>query len=161
MNEGNMAEMMQNLNKMMNGKEMPENVKTMFQNMINSSSSLNDNQKSTTDTHDSDFKAHTNYHNSTTDAQFSSFQHPEKENSQESAGEENPFSNIDMGTIMKMKNIMDKLNSKKNDPRSNLLLSLKPYLKPSRKEKVDQYIQLFAMTDVLESLNMSGGDNKK
>ena len=154
MNEGNMTEMMQNLNKMMNGKEIPENMKTMLQNMMNSSSNLNNNAKSSTDTQDSRRDSHFN-------EDFSTTQHQEGENVQESTEGDNPFGNIDMGTIMKMKNIMDKLNSKKNDPRSNLLLSLKPYLKPSRKEKVDQYIQLFAMTDVLESLNITGGDKKQ
>ena len=56
---------------------------------------------------------------------------------------------------------MDKMNQKKNDPRSNLLLSLKPYLKPSRKQKVDQYIQLFNMAEVLEALDLAGGDKKQ
>ena len=41
------------------------------------------------------------------------------------------FSNIDVKTIMKMKSIMEKMNSK-NDPRSNLLYSLKPYLRESK-----------------------------
>lgn len=70
------------------------------------------------------------------------------------------FSNIDMDTIIKIKNIMSKMNSKKNDPRSNLLLSLKPYLKPSRKEKLDQYIQFMNMTSVMEMFNKTGGENK-
>ena len=56
---------------------------------------------------------------------------------------------------------MDKMNQKKDDPRSNLLLSLKPYLKPSRKQKVDQYIQLFSMTEILEALNSTGGEKKQ
>ena len=44
---------------------------------------------------------------------------------------------------MKMKTIMDSMKNNKNDPRANLLKSLKPYLNSKRKEKVDQYIQLF------------------
>jgi hypothetical protein len=71
------------------------------------------------------------------------------------------FSNIDMGTVMKIKNIMDNINSKKNDSRENLLLSLKPYLKPSRKEKLDQYINLLKISSVLEIFNSMGGENKK
>lgn len=71
------------------------------------------------------------------------------------------FSNIDMATLMKFKNIMGKMNSKKNDPRSNLLLSLKPYLKPSRKEKLDQYIQFMNITSVIEAFNKTGGENTK
>ncbi len=152
MNEGNMSEMMQNLNKMMNGKEMPENMKSMLQNIINSNASVN---------HSSQDAPHTSTSSNTTGENATDTLFQENNSSQESTEGANPFGNIDMGTIMKMKNIMDKLNRKKNDPRSNLLLSLKPYLKPSRKEKVDQYVQLFAMTDVLESLNMPGGDDKK
>lgn len=72
----------------------------------------------------------------------------------------NPFGNIDIGTIMKMKSIMDKMKISKNDPRSNLLRSLKPYLKPSRKEKVDKYIQLFGMTQVFDGMNNFGGEKK-
>ena len=59
---------------------------------------------------------------------------------------------IDMETLLKMKSIMEKMNNS-NDPRSNLLNSLKPYLKESRKEKIDQYIKLFGMSKVLEMFN--------
>lgn len=73
----------------------------------------------------------------------------------------NPFSNIDMNTILKIKQIMEKMNQNKDDPRSNLLLSLKPYLKPSRKQKVDQYIQLFKMGSMMENFNFMGGEKLK
>lgn len=55
------------------------------------------------------------------------------------------------------------MNNQKDDPRANLLLSLKPYLKPSRKDKVEQYIKLFQMSKVMEVLKPtdSGGDEKK
>ena len=52
--------------------------------------------------------------------------------------------NIDINTMLKMKSIIDAMNSQKDDPRANLLKSLKPYLKESRKEKVDQYIKIFS-----------------
>lgn len=73
----------------------------------------------------------------------------------------NPFGNIDMNTILKIKQIMEKMNQHKDDPRSNLLLSLKPYLKPSRKQKVDQYIQLFNMSNIMENFNPMGGEKTK
>ena len=69
-------------------------------------------------------------------------------------------SNIDMGTILKMKAIMDKINSK-DDPRANLLLSLKPYLNENRKGKVEQYIQLFNMSKIMDIFQSNGGDKKK
>ena len=71
------------------------------------------------------------------------------------------FSNIDMATIMKLKNAMDSINSKKNDSRTNLLMSLKPYLKPSKKEKLDQYMKLLNISSVLEVFNTMGGEKNK
>lgn len=64
---------------------------------------------------------------------------------------------IDFETLLKMQSIIGKLNTK-DDPRSNLLLSLKPYLKPSRKDKVEQYIKLFNMSKVMDVLKPDGGD---
>ncbi len=66
--------------------------------------------------------------------------------------------NIDFDTVMKMKSVMDAMNSKKNDPRAKLLMSLKPYLKDSRKQKLDQYVQLLNMSSVFELFKENGGD---
>ena len=68
-------------------------------------------------------------------------------------------SNIDFDTILKMKSIIDKMNVK-NDPRSNLLKSLKPYLKESRRNKIDQYIQLMNISKVMEEFNFISGETK-
>ena len=73
----------------------------------------------------------------------------------------NPFSNIDVNTIMKIKQIMEKMNSNSNNPSSNLLLSLKPYLKPSRKQRVDQYIQLLNMSSLMKNFGPIGGEKMK
>lgn len=75
--------------------------------------------------------------------------------------ESNDSASIDFETIMKMKTIMEKMKGSNNDPRANLLLSLKPYLKESRKDKIDQYIKLFGMSKVMELFNNSGGEIKK
>ena len=69
------------------------------------------------------------------------------------------FGNIDFDTILKMKSIIDKMNMK-DDPRSNLLESLKPYLKESRRSKLDQYVQLMNISRVMEVFPFIGGDNK-
>lgn len=66
------------------------------------------------------------------------------------------FSNIDMSTILKMKSVMEKMNTS-NDPRSNLLYSLKPYMRESRKEKVDQYANLLNVAKIADMLK----DNQK
>ena len=88
-----------------------------------------------------------NYNENTTNKNFNS-----QENSFNTNG-------IDIETIMKMKSIIDKMNVK-DDPRSNLLQSLKPYLKDSRKSKVDQYIQLMNMSKVIDVFPFIGGDKK-
>ena len=69
------------------------------------------------------------------------------------------FGNIDFDTIMKMQSIIDKMNIK-DDPRSNLLESLKPYLKESRKSKIDQYIQLMNISRVMDVFPFMGGEKK-
>ena len=74
-----------------------------------------------------------------------------------SSSSNNFTSGIDFETIMKMKSIIDKINIK-DDPRSNLLQSLKPYLKESRRSKVDQYIQLMNMSKVMEVFPFMGGE---
>jgi hypothetical protein len=68
------------------------------------------------------------------------------ENTSDSNHAQKDFS-IDMENIMKIKSIMETLN-KKDDPRSNLLYSLKPYLRESRQKKIDQYVNLLKITEV-------------
>ena len=70
------------------------------------------------------------------------------------------FSNIDMNTILKMKSVMDKMNNS-NDPRSNLLYSLKPYLRDSKKEKLDQYANLLNVAKIAELFKNDGKENGK
>ena len=67
--------------------------------------------------------------------------------------------NFDINTFMKLKSVMDSMNSHP-DPRSNLLKSLKPYLKDNRQAKVDQYINLFSMSRVMDAFKQAGGDSK-
>lgn len=70
------------------------------------------------------------------------------------------FSQIDMNTIMKMKSVMDNLNSK-NDPRSNLLYSLKPYLREEKRGKVDQYANLLNVAKIADLLKDNNNNNKE
>ena len=64
------------------------------------------------------------------------------------------FSNIDMNTLMKMQSVMKNMNNK-NDPSYNLLNSLKPYLRESRQEKIDQYANLLNFSKIAEAFNNS------
>lgn len=66
------------------------------------------------------------------------------------------FSKIDMNTMMRMKSIMEKMNHT-SDPRSNLLQSLKPYLRDEKKSKLDQYSNLLNMANLIELFNQNNG----
>ena len=88
------------------------------------------------------------------------FSHQDYNNSSNNTDNQFVNSGIDFETIMRMKTIIDKMNTK-DDPRSNLLQSLKPYLKDSRKSKIDQYIQLMNMSKVMDVFPFIGGDKKK
>ena len=58
---------------------------------------------------------------------------------------------IDFETILKIKSIMESLNQK-NDPDSNLLYSLKPYLRKSRQDKLDQYVNILKISHISKFL---------
>ena len=124
-----MSDLMAKLNSML-GSDSANGLKDMINNFSNSNST--DNSSS-----DNSYSAASN---------------------SESTEDDNSNFNIDFDTIMKMKSVMDAMNSKKNDPRAKLLMSLKPYLKDSRKQKLDQYVQLLNMSSVFELFKENGGD---
>lgn len=66
------------------------------------------------------------------------------------------FSKIDVNTMMKMKSVIEKMNHS-SDPRSNLLQSLKPYLRDEKKSKLDQYSNLLNMANLMELFNQNNG----
>lgn len=66
--------------------------------------------------------------------------------------------NLDIETILKIKNIMQQMNQK-NIPRNNLLNSLKPFLRKDKQKKLDEYIKYANLLNLLELFNLEGGDN--
>ena len=72
-------------------------------------------------------------------------------NTSHNSGNSNNFNlnGIDMDTIMKMSSAFGKMNSK-DDPRANLLNSLKPYLRDSKKSKLDNYMNLLNVSKIAE-----------
>jgi hypothetical protein len=131
----NANEIFQNFSNLLNNQQIPDNVKDILSNMIQNANNSSNNS-------------------------------PE-------GASDNPFSNssrnsntIDMNTIFKIQNIMNSINNdKQNESRTNLLLSLKPYLRENKRNRVDTYIQLMKMEKVFEAINpldnlSPGGDNK-
>lgn len=129
-----MSEMIQKVSEMLKNNEIPDNIKNMMNNFASEQNNSSTSQESSSNSTENEEQRNSN----------DSFEMP----------------NIDLNTMLKMKSIVDSMNRQQNDPRANLLRSLKPYLKPSRKEKVDQYIKLFSMGKVFEVLNPLGGEKK-
>ena len=65
----------------------------------------------------------------------------------------NDFS-FDIETILKIKEIISKLNKSQNSQRNKLLLSLKPYLENNKQEKLDNYIKIANLLSILEEMNI-------
>ncbi len=131
MNE-DMSNIMEQINHMMKNNQIPSDIQNIIQNFTSNNSNTAENKN------EQDLSSHNS-----------------------SPSEDSSFPEFDMATIMKMKKIMDSMKSNNDDPRANLLKSLKPYLKQSRKEKVDQYIQIFGMGKIFEMLGPLGGDSSK
>ena len=68
------------------------------------------------------------------------------------------FNNIDINTVLKIKSIMENMNTN-NDSRSNLLNSLKPYLRDSRRTKIDQYSNILNFAKIAELLKNNNKEN--
>ena len=143
MNNEDMSDIFDKINNIAGQNNIsPEMVNNLFS-MLNNSNNTNNQYTNSNSADNSSNQDYNNYSNSTNN-------------------QNNPFNNsgIDFETILKMKTIIDKMNTK-DDPRSNLLQSLKPYLKDSRKSKIDQYIQLMNMSKVMDVFPFMGGDKSK
>ena len=70
---------------------------------------------------------------------------------------------FDLDTIIRFKNLYQKINDN-NNPRNRLLYSLKPFLRESRKKKLDEYIKianLLGVISIINDINSSGKDGGK
>lgn len=54
--------------------------------------------------------------------------------------------------LMQIKNIMDSMTTTRNDPRTNLLMSLKPYMRSGRQKSIDSAVRLLGLTNVTRFL---------
>lgn len=66
--------------------------------------------------------------------------------------------NIDAETLMKMTSMINIMNQK-NGPGNDLLHSLKPYLRDSRKGKIDQYSNLLNLTKLADVMKKDKKEN--
>ena len=145
MNDNDMNEMFNKAKEMLANNQVPDEFKSIVSNFqkSNSNNNYNPNPKQTNN----------NQKNYNTYSQMNNRQ-------TSSSNSNNSMPDIDMATLMKMQSIMSKMKSSDNDDMSRLLLSIKPYLRDEKKDKIDEYIKLIKMgrlTQVIESL---GGDKR-
>ena len=151
----NMDELFANVKKMVDSGNIPDDVKQMMNNFQASSNNQTNSQTP-------DLNNILNNVSPEMINNLSSMLNSNKQNTSQNSnsGNSNNF-NLDLNTIMKMKSIMENMNSK-NDPRANLLYSLKPYLRDSKKEKLDQYVNMLNVYKIAEIMNQNNNkDNKK
>lgn len=82
-----------------------------------------------------------------------------EEKKKESVAGGNPFSsfNFDFETLSKIMSVIEKLNRPCDDPRYNLLLSLRPLLSSKRQEKVDEALKILSLLSLLPIIEELGG----
>ncbi len=62
-----------------------------------------------------------------------------------------PNANIEsLDYIMQLKSIISQLGNSHDDPRSNLLLSLRPYMRSNRQRSIDSAVKLLNMTKLAQ-----------
>ena len=61
---------------------------------------------------------------------------------------------------MKLSSVIGKMKNTKDDPRANLLNSLKPYLRDTKKEKLDNYINLLNVSKIAEIMKDNNKENQ-
>ena len=144
MENNDMQNLFAQVNQMLQNGNIPDELKNIVNNM-NNSSTANENSSTASS------KNVSNNNNS---------QQSNEPNNSDSSPSDFNFSDIDINTLLKMKQVMEAMNSNKDDPRANLLLSLKPYLKKSRQDKVEQYVKLFGIGKAFEAFGSLGGDVK-
>ena len=138
----NMDDLFSNVKKMVDSGNIPDDIKQMMNNFQNNQNSNTQNSN--------DLNNVLNNISPEMINNLSSMLNSSNQNSN-SSNTNNNF-NLDINTIMKMKSIMENMNNK-NDPRANLLYSLKPYLRDSKKDKLDQYVNLLNVSKIAELMN--------
>ena len=154
----NMDDLFANVKKMVDSGNIPDDIKQMMSNLQNNSSSQNSVTSSSSSNTTPDLN---NILNQVSPEMLNNIGNMLNSNNQSNQySSQNGNFNLDMNTIMKMKSIMDNMNNK-NDPRANLLYSLKPYLRDSKKDKLDQYVNLLNVSKIADIMNQNNNDNKK
>lgn len=60
-----------------------------------------------------------------------------------------PSVNTDsLDQLMQLKSVLDGITNNRNDPRANLLMSLKPYMRSGRQRSIDSAVKLLGLSNL-------------
>lgn len=149
--DNNMNDLINNVKNMVNSGNIPPEIQQMMNSMKSSDNNTSSNNSSNIDINKILSQVSPEMINN-----LSSSLNPNS--SANNNSNQNNF-NLDMNTILKMKSIMESMNNK-NDPRANLLYSLKPYLRECKKDKVDQYVNMLNISKIADFMNKPNVDKK-
>lgn len=150
---------MQNIKNMIDNGNISEAISNISPEMIQNFSKMLSNQQNN-QTQNNNSQVEQAQHSGGNNQNFN----PEKNNFNNNNSNNNnmnfDLNNIDMNTIMKMSSILGKVNNPKDDPRANLLNSLKPYLRDSKKGQLDNYMSLLNVAKIADIMKDNNKENK-
>lgn len=149
----NMDDLLNNVKNMIDSGNIPPEIQQMMNNMKNNNSNASSSENM-------DINNVLSHISPEMINDLSSMLNSNSSTSQNSNNSSQNNLNLDINTIMKMKSIMENMNNK-NDPRANLLYSLKPYLRDSKKNKVDQYVNMLNISKIADIMNKPNNNNQK
>lgn len=151
----NLTEAFNNLKKMMDSGNIPSEVQGLVNNLNNG----NDDSKQTLNNMLSQVSPEMlNNLSSMLQANNNSSSNNSNYNNSNSNNTSNNGFNLDAETLMKMTSVISAMNQK-NNPGNNLLHSLKPYLRDSRKDKLDQYANLLNLSKIADIMKNDKKEN--
>ena len=149
----NMDDLLNNVKNMIDSGNIPPEIQQMMNNMKNNNSNASSSENM-------DINNVLSHISPEMINNLSSMLNSNSSTSQNSNNSSQNNLKLDINTIMKMKSIMENMNNK-NDPRANLLYSLKPYLRDSKKNKVDQYVNMLNISKIADIMNKPNNNNQK
>ena len=132
MNNNDMNDMIKKAQSMIQNNQIPDDIKNLINNFQNSNTTSNS-QRNNINSNDNKLNSQNN---------------------------DSKIPDIDIETMMKLQKIMSQMNNSNDDDMSKLLLSLKPYLRDTKKDKLDEYIKLIKMGKMTQLFNSFGGEQK-
>ena len=150
-------DLIQSIQTKMNQKENNENRDTKDSNVeIDNNKEVNNKNINLDNTNNTDFSAITDIlKNVDIGNLINTFSNNNNNNKNDSNSFD--FSNFDPKLFGRIQKIITTMNT--NDPKRNLLISLKPFLRKSRQDKLNEYITILGIIKVLGIFDKKGSDD--